>query len=167
MKIRQWIAVILTAFLLPVPYGFGEETKDSAELVSEGSDAAAEIVSSEVPEKGDAGETVAETLSGLQEESLIFVFEMTGQEDKTGIETEEMTEAAEAEASVWVEATAIPEKADTANEEPAEMTELEASEIDEGINESEEPETFMPGEKPSETAEAETFDPDEASAASE
>lgn len=238
MKIRQWIAVILAAALLPGPFAFGEELQDQAEPVPAGSDVSDEIVSSEAPEKDNAGENFPETVSGLPEESMIFVFETTGQEEnpdderetepadespemidiqadteneafegpdvsendpenedtvideareeekettgeapviqdepeaeeETGTGADEITEATEAEASVQAEAAAVPEETEAEDEQSAEMTEPEVPESDEGINESEEPETVMSGEKPSGTAEVETFEPDEASTESE
>ena len=169
MKIRQWIAVILVISLLPGPFAFGEELQDQVEPVPVGSDVSDEIVSSEAPEKDNARENFPETPSGLPEESMIFVFETTGQDEKTSIEAEKMTEVTEAEAAVQAEAAVITEEEEAADEESVEMIEPEAPEPDEGKNESEElePETVMPGEKTSETKEVETLESDEASAVSE
>ena len=272
MKIRQWIAVILAASLLPTPFAFGEELQDQAKPVPAGSDVSDEIVSSEASGKDTAGGNFPETPSGRPEESMIFVFETTGQEEnpgdeeeteptdespemidiqadteneafegpdvsendpenedtvideareeekettgeapvipdepeaeeetgpdaveiteateteacvqaeaaavpdepeaeeETGPEADEMTEATEAEASVQPETVAIPEETEAADEEPAEMTESETFETDEGMNESEEPETAMPEGKLPEKWEGETVEPDEASTESE
>ena len=142
MKIRQWIAGILAASLLPGLFAFGEEPQGQAVSVPAGSDVTDEIVSSEAPGKENAGGNFPETVSGLPEESMIFVFETTGQEENPG--DEEETEPADESPEM------IGIQADTENEtfEGLDVSENDPENEDTVMDDAREEEKETTGEAP-------------------